>query len=116
LRRVPGVTVYYLPGDGAGRGLGAAARELLTTDPTLVAVGLANAEVGSVSSIENLSATARELGISLHIDAVQAAAGLPVSFADGGWPGTGITSAAVASHKFGGPQGMGRSEEHTSEL
>ena len=107
LRRIHGFTVDYLPVDGAGRVLDTAAREFLTADTTLVAVGLANAEVGSVSSIENLSATARELGISLHIDAVQAAAGLPVSFADGGWPGTGITSAAVASHKFGGPQGMG---------
>lgn len=107
LRRIHGFTVDYLPVDSTGRIAANLAPEFLSADTTLVAVGLANAEVGSVNDISALIDRARELGISLHVDAVQAAAGLPVSLAEGGWPGDGVTTVAVASHKFGGPQGMG---------
>jgi cysteine desulfurase len=76
-------------------------------DTTLVSVGLANGEVGTVQSIERIGQAAHEAGAVMHTDAVQAAASLPVNFGDGGWPGTTVDAMSIASHKFGGPQGAG---------
>ena len=76
-------------------------------DTTLVTVGLANGEVGTVQSVERIAAAARAAGAVLHTDAVQAAASLPVSFGVGGWPGETVDAISIASHKFGGPQGAG---------
>lgn len=99
LARVHGFEVDYLPVDTDGR-VRADARP--PHDATLLALGLANAEVGSVGDVAKLADAA-----PCHIDAVQAAANLPVSLAPGGWPGPGAASMAIASHKFGGPQGVG---------
>ncbi|MDY3127128.1 MAG: cysteine desulfurase family protein [Corynebacterium sp.] len=108
LHRFHGVAVDFLPVDATGRfhfdpHLFSEAPE----PPALIAVGLANAEVGSVNDSSAVLATAEERGVAVHIDAVQAAAQLPVGLSAGSWPGPGVTSLAIASHKFGGPQGVG---------
>lgn len=79
----------------------------LRDDSTLLSIGLANGEVGTVQPIGALAAVARAKGVPVHTDAVQAAASLPVSFGEGGWPGTAIDAMTLAAHKFGGPQGAG---------
>ncbi|MBK0422608.1 cysteine desulfurase [Leucobacter sp. CSA2] len=127
-----GFELTALPVDSLGRLNPEAVREALRPDTALVTVGLANAEVGTVQPIGEISAVVREAGALLHTDAVQAAAALPVSFgsarvspqengpaatrghgedanrpASDGWPGFAVDAMSVASHKFGGPQGAG---------
>lgn len=80
---------------------------VLRDDTTLLSIGLANGEVGTVQLIAALAAVAKAKGVPVHTDAVQAAASLPVSFADGGWPGLAVDALTLAAHKFGGPQGAG---------
>lgn len=75
----------------------------------------ANNEVGVLQPVQEAAATAAELGVTFHTDAVQALGHVPVSLrADG------ISSAAVTAHKLGGPVGVGAlvlgREQHPVEL
>lgn len=108
LERVFGFELTVLPVDGDGRVTLAELRAALRPDTTLVSVGLANGEVGTVQDVPALAALAREAGAVVHTDAVQAAASLPVSVAAAdAWPGNAVDAMSIASHKFGGPQGVG---------
>jgi cysteine desulfurase len=62
----------------------------------------ANNEVGTIQPIAELAAVAREHGVPFHTDAVQAAAQIPVNFAD-----SGTDALTVTGHKLGGPVGVG---------
>lgn len=97
LARVHGFEVRFLEMDGEG-----SVDTRAPEDASLIAVGLANGEVGTVSDPGELLSAA-----PCHVDAVQAAANLPLSLAADGWPGPAVASMAIASHKFGGPQGVG---------
>ncbi|MBV9856807.1 MAG: cysteine desulfurase [Streptosporangiaceae bacterium] len=68
----------------------------------VVSVMWANNEVGTVQPVSELAAVAHESGIPFHSDAVQAAAQLPVDFAD-----SGADALTVTGHKLGGPVGVG---------
>ena len=116
LERVHGYDLSVVPVDGHGRVDPAEVAAALRGDTTLVSVGLANAEVGTVQPIAEIGAVVRASGALMHTDAVQAAAALPVSFArdesgpgerPASWPGAHVDALSVASHKFGGPQGAG---------
>ncbi|MGJ0202865.1 aminotransferase class V-fold PLP-dependent enzyme [Leucobacter sp. gxy201] len=110
LARMFGFEIELLPVDADGVVHPAAVEAAVRADTTLVSVGLANAEIGTVQPIVEIAAAARAHGALVHTDAVQAAAALPVSFSDdagSGWPGGAVDAMTVASHKFGGPQGAG---------
>ncbi len=112
LERVFGFELSVVPVDARGRVAPEAVAEALRPDTTLLSVGLANGEIGTVQAIGELAAHARAVGALVHTDAVQAAATLPVSFAEapgeaGAWPGHSVDAMTLASHKFGGPQGVG---------
>jgi cysteine desulfurase len=62
----------------------------------------ANNEVGTVQPIAELAAVAHESGVPFHTDAVQAAAQIPVNFAD-----SGADALTITGHKLGGPVGVG---------
>ncbi|GAA1975321.1 cysteine desulfurase family protein [Kitasatospora viridis] len=97
--------VEYLPVDGHGRVHPEALREAIERDPAsvaLVTVMWANNEVGTIQPIPELAAVAREFGIPMHSDAVQAVGQVPVSFAEAG-----VDALTVTSHKLGGPYGIG---------
>ena len=68
----------------------------------LVTVMWANNEVGTIMPIAELAQVARDFGVPIHSDAIQAAAQLPIDFA-----ASGLSAASVAAHKFGGPSGVG---------
>ena len=62
----------------------------------------ANNEIGTVMPIRELAEVAREFGVPLHSDAVQAFGQLPVDFA-----ASGLAAMTVTGHKIGGPYGIG---------
>jgi cysteine desulfurase len=68
----------------------------------LVSVMWANNEVGAVQPVAALAAVAHEFGVPFHSDGVQAAAQLPVHFAE-----SGVDALTVSGHKLGGPVGIG---------
>lgn len=107
LARFAGFEISEIGVDSHGRVDEEALLAAIRPDTTLVSVGLANGEVGTVQSVERIGQAAHDVGAIMHTDAVQAAASLPVSFAAGGWPGTSVDAMSMASHKFGGPQGAG---------
>ncbi|TPF87346.1 cysteine desulfurase [Bifidobacterium sp. UTCIF-37] len=69
---------------------------------TLVAMMLANNEVGSVEPIERIVSIAHAHHVPVHVDAVQAAGLIPIRMRD--WD---VDSLAVSGHKFGAPKGLG---------
>lgn len=107
LARVAGFDITEVGVDQHGRVDETTLLAAIREDTTLVSVGLANGEVGTVQSIERIAEAARDVGAMMHTDAVQAAASLPVTFGADGWPGKSVDAMSIASHKFGGPQGAG---------
>lgn len=113
LERVFGFELTLVPVDGHGRVEPSSVAAALRDDTTLVSIGLASADVGTVQPLPEIASAARSRGALVHTDAVQAAPALPVSFGevfseDGdAWPGEAVDAMTVASHKFGGPQGAG---------
>ncbi|MBD2898391.1 IscS-like cysteine desulfurase [Actinomadura sp. RB99] len=99
-----GATVEWIPVDGLGRVLPEALGEALGSgdDVALATVMWANNEVGTVQPVPELAAVAREHGVPLHTDAVQAAGHLPVRFA-----ASGAQALTITGHKLGGPAGVG---------
>jgi len=94
-----------LPVDETARVRPAELRAAIEADPgsvALVSVMWANNEVGTVQPIAELAATAREHGVPVHSDAVQAIAGIEVDFA-----ASGLDAMSVTGHKLGGPVGTG---------
>ncbi|HUP85145.1 MAG TPA: cysteine desulfurase family protein [Acidimicrobiales bacterium] len=75
-----------------------------TTDVTVVAVMLANNEVGTIQPLDAVVATVRAAASQavVHTDAVQAFPWLDVAEL-----AAGAELVAVSAHKFGGPQGVG---------
>ncbi|GEB53380.1 MULTISPECIES: cysteine desulfurase family protein [Streptomyces] len=100
-----GARVEWLPVDAHGRVHPEALREALRRDPSEVALATvmwANNEIGTVNDVPGLAAVAREFGVPLHSDAVQAFGQLPLDF-----DASGLTAMTVTGHKSGGPYGVG---------
>lgn len=106
LERVHGFEISLVPVDATGRVEPDDVAALVRPDTTLVSIGLANGEVGTVQPLPEILSAVEDPGVVVHTDAVQAAAVLPVSFQASAWPGA-VQALSVASHKFGGPQGAG---------
>ena len=98
-----GFEVAWAPVDGAGRVDPDALEALLDERTVLVAVMLANNEVGTIQPIREIAERVQaRRGIHLHVDAVQAAPYLDLDV------GTlGADTVAISAHKFEGPKGVG---------
>jgi cysteine desulfurase len=85
----------------SGAGVVSVPEDFIRPDTRLVAVMLANHEVGALQPIENL--VSRVAGRApFHCDAAAAAGKIPFSFRR-----LGVTSLTISAHKFHGPKGIG---------
>lgn len=120
LQKHEGATVDWLPVDGHGRVHPDALRAALERGPgggagdvALATVMWANNENGTVMPVAGLAAVAREYGVPLHADAVQAAGQTEVDFG-----ASGLAALTLTGHKIGGPYGIGAlllGREHAPE-
>ena len=76
--------------------------DAIREDTCLVSVMYANNEIGSVMPVAEIGKVCRERGVLFHTDAVQAAGHLPINVVE-----QNIDLAAISSHKFHGPKGVG---------
>lgn len=92
-------------GDGVAR-VEQVADWVLTGGPrpprVLMALQAANNETGVIQPVAEVAAFAREHGLAVHVDAVQAIGRVPVSFGD--WA---ADTLSLSGHKIGGPKGVG---------
>jgi cysteine desulfurase len=100
-----GATAVVLPVDREGIVDMDALREEVAEhgdEIALISVMWANNEVGAIQPVDEVVAVASARGIPVHSDAVQAIGHVPFDFGR-----SGLATAAVSAHKFGGPVGVG---------
>lgn len=88
--------------DEEGRLLMTSWREMLVKRPLIASVMLANNETGAIQPVSSLAAEAREAGVWLHTDAVQALGKIALDFR-----ALGVAAMTLSAHKVGGPVGAG---------
>ncbi|WP_076680267.1 cysteine desulfurase family protein [Microbacterium sp. RU33B] len=100
LRRIHGFDATMAAVTSTARVTPDAVADALRDDTALVSIGYANNEVGTVQDVAGIAAVARERGVPLHVDAVQAAGWLPLDT-------VGADAISIAGHKLGTPKGVG---------
>ena len=97
-----GVAVTYVPVDGNAQVDPESVRRALRPETILISVMHANNETGTVQPIAEIGAIARDAGVLLHSDGVQAAGRIPLSLSP-----LGIHLYSVSGHKLYAPKGIG---------
>lgn len=97
-----GLEVVVVPCDGDARVDPARLLGEVTPATRLVALMLANNEVGTLQPVAEVAAECRARGVPVLTDAVQAAGKVPVSVG-----ALGVDYLTLAAHKLAGPQGVG---------
>jgi cysteine desulfurase len=97
-----GLKVTYVPVDKYGTVDIDFLRNAITPQTSLISVMYANNEVGTIQPIEQISKIAKERGVLLHTDAVQAFGKIDVNVNK-----LGVDLLSISAHKIYGPKGVG---------
>jgi len=97
-----GVKVTYVPVDGYGTVDVDFLKKAVTPRTALISIMLANNELGTIQPIEKISKIAKERGVLVHTDAVQAFGKIDVNVNK-----LGVDLLSISAHKIYGPKGVG---------
>lgn len=97
-----GVALVWLAVDAQGRVDLDQVRRECARGAAVLALALANHELGTVQDVAAAAALAREHGVLVHCDAVQAAGKMALDVA-----ALGVDALAISAHKIHGPKGAG---------
>lgn len=103
LEQHEGAQVHWLGVDALGRVNVHEVDEVLQRSPhAFVTVMWANNEIGTIEPVEQLARVCRDRGVPFHTDAVQVLGQIAINVDE-----LGATAITIASHKIGGPFGVG---------
>ncbi|MXS85115.1 cysteine desulfurase [Nitrosomonas sp. HPC101] len=93
--------LHYLAVDKEGQiRVDDAAEVLAVKNPTMASVMLANNETGVIQDVASIAGVAKDQGVWIHTDAVQAFGKIPVNF-----DALGVHAMTLSAHKIYGPKG-----------
>ena len=100
--RAAGFEVIQLPIDEYGRVDPSDVRKALTPSTAFISLMLANNETGTLNDLWAIGAIAKEAGVPIHSDTVQAVGKIGVNVID-----LNLDVLSISAHKFYGPKGIG---------